>query len=135
MENAKTIVSYSISAFTSLVSYWLGGYDTMLMVICSLMVLDLIAGIVGAVYKKELNLDKSFRGVIKKFFEFILIALGTMIDTATGNTFMRAVACMYVFAHEGISVLRNLGEFIEYPQFILDYLEGLVSKSDKGEIE
>ena len=104
----------------------LGGWDMLLSTMLTLVVLDYIAGVLKAIYNKKLSSKIGYRGIIRKVFIFIVIAVAYEIQKVTAsNIAIREMVIMFFIANESISLLENASEFIPIPDALKDVLEQL----------
>ncbi len=117
---------------TSIISYIFGGIDVLMSVLLFCIVVDYITGIMSAVYEKEVNSERGFKGILKKIAILSVVALAYQIGRATGATAIRDCVIGFYIANEGISILENCGR-MELPVFsgLKDILEQLRHKDTK----
>lgn len=107
----------SMMAIGSAMSYFIGGVDTMFVVLCVFLVVDYISGIiVASVFKKstktesgKLNSAVSFKGLCKKFFVVILVGVAHLLDVVLGTNFIRGGVVVAFISNETISIIENAG--------------------------
>ena len=119
------------SIFTTFV-FLVGGIDIALISLLIVMVLDYITGILSAFYNKELSSKVGFKGILKKVFYLVIIALSVRIDRLLGqDNLIRTFVIYYFVANDGLSILENAGELgIKLPKKLYEALDQL---KDKGE--
>lgn len=101
----------------SALSYFIGGVDTMFIVLCVFLVLDYISGIIVAgVFKKsaktesgKLNSVVSFKGLCKKLFVVILVGMAHFLDIVLDTNFIRGGVVVAFISNETISIIENAG--------------------------
>lgn len=113
--------------------YLLGGFDIALKSLLIIMCVDYFTGVLSAIYNKKLNSKIGFKGILKKFSYFCIIALSVIIDEVLGQTgVIRSLVIYFFVANDGISILENVGEMgIPLPQKLVEVLEQLKNKSNK----
>lgn len=123
----------------SALSYFVGGADTMFVVLCVFLLIDYISGIIVAcVFKNsaktetgKLNSAVSFRGLCKKVFVIVLVGVAHMLDVVLATSFVRGGVIAVFISNEAISIIENAGLMgIKIPaplQKAIDILQ------DKGE--
>ena len=126
----------SISAALGAVGGFLfGQLNGLFYAVIAMMAIDYITGVVVAVLDKNLSSEVGFRGLVKKLFILVLIAVAHIIDAqviGTGAALMTAVMLFFI-ANEGISILENAATLgLPIPQKLRDVLEQLRDK-DKGD--
>lgn len=112
------------------VAYWLGGFDAILISLIAMIVIDYISGILAAVYNKTLNSEIGWKGIIKKVFMLLIVAVACIIEKATGNAVaIREIVIMFFIFNEGISIIENAGHLgLPIPKKLVDILEQLENK-------
>ena len=113
------------------VSFLLGGWDALAICLLSFMILDYVSGILAAVYNKELNSAKGFKGILKKVAILFAVALSAII-TAYLNMPVRDIVVTFFVLNEGLSIVENLGKIVELPPIIRRTLESLRGGNDNG---
>ena len=88
-----------------------------------------------AATRHKVNSAVSFKGLAKKMFILIFVAVAHIIDTQIlgGNAaVLRSATCGLYIASEGISILENGGKLgVPYPKKLKELLEQLKDKSDE----
>lgn len=101
----------------SALSYFIGGVDTMFIILCVFLLIDYITGlIVATVFKNstktesgKLNSAVSFKGLCKKFFVVVLVGVAHLLDVALGTNFIRGGVVVAFISNETISIVENAG--------------------------
>lgn len=124
MKEALNVIT---SAILTTFVFLLGGIDIALVTLLIIMTLDYITGVISAFYNKELSSKVGFKGILKKFFYLIIIALSVRIDNLLGNdSLIRTFVIYYFVANDGLSIIENAGEIgIKLPKRLYDALEQL----------
>lgn len=129
----------SIGAVIGLVfSVSIGGMDSMIYALIALCIVDYITGMFTAFKTGQWDSSTGFRGILKKFVIFAVVALCNCIDTAMDTHTLRQMAiCAYALNEAG-SIVENIdragwGEYI--PAFIRNALARLQSKQEGTEDE
>lgn len=111
-------------------SYWLGGWDTLLKTIVFLAIVDYITGIIKGFYAKELSSEIGFKGLLKKIVMFIVIAVAFAIQELLGGKVpLREVVIMFYIANEALSLLENAAVFVPIPEKLKEVLLQLRDKN------
>ena len=109
---------YTIMAgIGSALSYFIGGVDTMFVVLCVFLTVDYISGVIVAVVFKnstktetgKLNSSVSFKGLCKKIFVIVLAGVANFLDIALGTNFIRGGVIVAFISNEIISIIENAG--------------------------
>lgn len=120
------------SIFTTFV-FLVGGIDIALVSLLIVMTLDYITGVLSAFYSKELSSKVGFKGILKKVFYLVIIALSVRIDNLMGQqNIIRTFVIYYFVANDGLSILENAGELgIKLPKKLYEALDQLKKKGDE----
>lgn len=101
----------------SALSYFIGGVDTMFIILCVFLLVDYITGLIVAIVFKnstktesgKLNSAVSFKGLCKKFFVVVLVGVAHLLDVALGTNFIRGGVVVAFISNETISIVENAG--------------------------
>ena len=97
-----------MSTLTTMLVYYLGGWDIALQLLLSMIILDYVTGLCKAIYHKKLNSSVGIKGIIKKIGYLIIVAVSVILDRVTGDTgAIRTLVIYFFVANEGISILEN----------------------------
>ena len=129
----------SIGAVIGLVfSVSIGGMDSMIYALIALCIVDYITGMFTAFKTGQWDSSTGFRGILKKFVIFAVVALCNCIDTAVGMHILRQMAiCAYALNEAG-SIIENVdragyGQYI--PNVIRNALARLTEKAEEGKLK
>lgn len=129
----------SIGAVIGLVfSVSIGGMDSMIYALIALCIVDYITGMFTAFKTGQWDSSTGFRGILKKFVIFAVVALCNCIDTAMGMHILRQMAiCAYALNEAG-SIIENVdragyGQYI--PNVIRNALARLTEKAEEGKLK
>lgn len=129
----------SIGAVVGLVfSVSIGGMDSMIYALIALCIVDYITGMFTAFKTGQWDSSTGFRGILKKFVIFAVVALCNCIDTAMGMHILRQMAiCAYALNEAG-SIIENVdragyGQYI--PDVIRNALARLTEKAEEGKLK
>ena len=129
----------SIGAVIGLVfSVSIGGMDSMIYALIALCIIDYITGMFTAFKTGQWDSSTGFRGILKKFVIFAVVALCNTIDTAMGMHILRQMAiCAYALNEAG-SIIENVdragyGQYI--PDVIRNALARLTEKAEEGKLK
>lgn len=119
----------------SYLSYFLGGFDTLMITLLSFIVVDYLSGIVKAIVKKKLSSEIGRKGIGKKVLIILIVGCINLLGIAIGIDELRYLVITFYIANEGISILENASEIgLPIPEKIKDILDQLKNKDgDKSE--
>lgn len=117
----------------SLFGFLFGAANGLFYALIAFIVLDYISGVMAAWVKKELSSEVGAKGIVKKVFILVIVAVGNLLDVyviGDGNICRSAVIGFYI-ANEAISILENAANIgLPLPQKLIDVLQQLKSKGD-----
>ena len=118
-------------ALTSLV-YLLGGFDVSLKSLIIVIIIDYITGVLAAFYNKKLSSKIGFKGIIKKFSYFLIVALSVVIDNLVGKSgIIRTLVIYFFVANDGLSIIENMSKMgIKLPKKLIESLDQMKNKGD-----
>lgn len=126
---------------------WFGGWNTMLTILSTVMIIDYVTGLIVAACGRSPKTDGGglsskvgFIGLAKKGLIFIIVLLATLLDKSTGSGkfVFQSAAALYYIGNEGLSILENAALMgVPFPMRIKSMLEELKGKADedKGDNE
>ena len=115
----------------------IGGMDSMIYALIALCIVDYITGMFTAFKTGQWDSSTGFRGILKKFVIFAVVALCNCIDTAMGMHILRQMAiCAYALNEAG-SIIENVdragyGQYI--PDVIRNALARLTEQAEDGKL-
>ena len=114
----------------------LGGWDSMLNILMTLIVLDYVSGVLKSIFQKKLSSEVGWKGIIKKVMFMVTVAVANLIQAVIGNVVpLREIVIAFFIANEALSILENGGAMgIKYPKKLLDVLKQLHDDSDEGKM-
>lgn len=110
----------------------------MIYALIALCIVDYITGMFTAFKTGQWDSSTGFRGILKKFVIFAVVALCNCIDTAMGMHILRQMAiCAYALNEAG-SIIENVdragyGQYI--PDVIRNALARLTEKAEEGKLK
>lgn len=129
----KRCVLMSIGAtIGAWLGYAIGGFDAALLWLFGFAVLDFITGNIAVIKAGKWQSNMAYRGIFKKMFIFIMVAICHGVDMSMGTDFVRT-ACVFAYIlNEVGSILENIermgfGDII--PSVLKDALD--VAKKEK----
>ena len=135
----KNIIIMIFGPIGSLLSFLLGGFDSVMIALLIFMVIDFLSGLILAIVFKKSKKTESGRlssqagilGLTKKIFILFLVAVSTQLDIILGTTFIRDGTVIGVITMEGISIIENASlAGLPIPRVIKNALE-IISKKEK----
>lgn len=136
----KNIIIMIFGSIGSLLSFLLGGFDSVMIALLIFMVIDFLSGLILAIVFKKSKKTESGRlssqagilGLTKKIFILFLVAVSTQLDIILGTTFIRDGTVIGFISMEGISIIENASlAGLPIPRVIKNALE-IISKKEKG---
>ena len=117
------------------IGYLIGGYDKLLMVFLSILLLDTATGMFKAWVGGEYSSSKCRKGFMKKTAYLFTVFLAVQLDILLGNTGTIRGACLVLFSvNEACSIVENVGQMgVSVPDVLKNALEVLKKKSNNLE--
>lgn len=118
VKNMSEKIKWIICLISGFIVDILGGWDMWLTALLTVMVIDILTGILKAVLMRStksesggLSSESMFRGGTKKVFILLMVALGAVLDSiiSPDNVFIRIMVVSYYIANESLSILENIG--------------------------
>ena len=131
----KTIQIIS-AILTGIMGLIFGEMDRLLIALMAMIVIDYATGVIVAIVKKRLSSAVGFKGIARKVYILILVAVGHIVGCyvfGSGEACRDMIIGFYI-ANEGISILENgvkLG--LPLPDKFVAALEQLKGKNNKEE--
>ncbi|MDG0792761.1 phage holin family protein [Cohnella ginsengisoli] len=125
------------AAIGMLLTSILGGWDKALEVLFTLIVLDYVSGVTGAVKNHNLNSDKLYWGGIRKIVVLAVVALAAQLDNwlQPGVPLFRTAAIYFYVGREGLSLVENFGALgVTLPVTITKRLEQFNQKGEDSTV-
>lgn len=135
MEKGLCLVKLGLASVIGYVSSMLGGYDVYLSLLVSLVAVDILTGVIYAIFAKTLSSTEMKRGIASKLLIFVAVFITFKIDKcileSTGSyisilgteVYIRTFFIIYSCLEEGISVLENLSKMgVPFPRWVKDVL-------------
>ena len=133
-------IKWFVCLVTGIIVNLLGGWDIWLMSLVTVIVIDILTGIIKAILMRSnksesggLSSVSMFRGGMKKIFILLMVALGTVLDSiiSPDNVFIRIMVVSYYIANESLSILENVGACgLPLPKALYHILDGLRNTGD-----
>ena len=139
----KNLIVVTFGSIGSLLSFLLGGFDSVMIALLIFMVIDFLSGLILAIIFKKSKKTESGRlssqagilGLTKKIFILFLVAVSTQLDIILGTTFIRDGTVIGFISMEGISIIENASlAGLPIPRVIKNALE-IISKKEKDKDE
>lgn len=126
---SKFEVGFSLcgSAVTAFCCAAFGGVDAWLRALLTVIVIDYITGVVGAVVQGNLDSRVGYKGICKKIMILCVVAVAVRLDCVIGaGTALRSVAIGFYMANDSLSILENAVKIgVPVPQGMVEKLQQL----------
>lgn len=103
----QNIFNMIIGAIGGVIAFAYGDITTGLYILIAFMTIDFISGIVNASIEHQLDSTVAYKGIAKKVYILLLVALAHMGDVALKTDTLKNVVTFFYIANEGISILEN----------------------------
>lgn len=124
------ILNGSVAVIGAIVSFMFGGWTALLSLFFFVIVLDYISGLGAAIISGQgLSSAIGYRGLIKKFFMVLIIALSHQLDKVMGTDVIMYGSLYFFIANELISIVENYGRMgLPLPPQIKNIIKSLKEK-------
>ena len=112
----------------------LGDLNGLLVALILLMIFDYTTGVIVAIARKKLSSAVGFKGIAKKVFILVLVAVGHILGRyvfGSGEACRDMIIGFYI-ANEGISILENSAKLgLPLPKQLISILDQLKNKTEE----
>lgn len=123
MEKVIEIGKWVVAMFTSFLMSVVGGGDTLVILMLSLVVADLVFGALKGIKNKVFSSSILFWGIVNKAILFCIIAIMYRVDLALGIDILRNTFIMWFCICDGASIIENTAIIgIPWPDGLLKVL-------------
>lgn len=130
----RTIQNSVLGGMAGLATYFLGGWDVLIQVLITLIILDYVTGILAGYVLKELSSQIGYLGIVKKVSILILVVVAVMLDRLMESSICRVTVCSFFIGNEGISIMENCAECgIPIPAKLLVALKQIRGEGEERE--
>ena len=99
-----------VAIIGTIISFMFGGWTALLSLFFFVIILDYISGLGAAIISGQgLSSAIGYRGLVKKFFMVLIIALSHQIDRVMGTDVIMYGSLYFFIANELISIVENYG--------------------------
>ena len=129
-------ISAAIGVVVGCAAYFFGGFDPLLSVFATILVLDTATGMLKALNQGKYESKKFRNGLTHKLSYIAGIILAVQIDILMGGQgVLRDAIITFFVANEAMSIMENLGEMgVTFPAIIQNAIKSLREKgNNKGE--
>lgn len=121
-------IQFILSSLISVLTYALGGFDSLIISLLTVMIIDYITGICKGIYNKKLNSSIGIKGILKKFGYIVIVILATLFDNIINDKSMaiRTLVVYFFISNESISILENWASLgLPLPKKLFEVFEKL----------
>ncbi len=129
--NAESIFKSIVAIGGGAASYLFGGWSSLLEILLAFVIIDYITGFVAAGIEGKLASEVGLKGIAKKVFIFVMVAVAHLADQAAGTQIIRDAAIFFYLANEILSIIENSGSIgLPVPPVIVQAVEILKGKGE-----
>ena len=117
----------------TILSFLFGDMEGLMVALIALIILDYISGVIAAAVEKRLSSEVGAKGIAKKIFMLLIVALANIVDTSVigDGHVLKTVTVVFYICNECISLIENAGRIgVPVPKKLLDVLEQLRNKDE-----
>lgn len=128
-----------IGILGSAFSFYVGGFDQLVITLCIVITVDYISGVtVAVIFKRSPKTENGkassvvgLKGICKKLFILLLVGVANSLDRVLGTAFIRDGLIFALLANETLSIIENAGLMgIPIPTIMKNAVELLNQKGD-----
>lgn len=136
MTKTLTACKLGLTAVFTFIAELMGGWDTTLSLLVSLVVADIITGVIYALLNKEVSSTEMRKGIVRKLLIFVVIFIAFQVDKVIiemldspivimdREWYVRTLFIIYSCIEEGISLLENLANIgVPFPTWVKGVLQ------------
>jgi len=126
MNNYRHIGQIIFSAVGGWLSWFLGGFDSLLTVLVIFVCADYVTGVMCGIAQRSLSSEIGLKGILKKVIMFITVGLASLLEgyIFNGAALIRSAVIFFYISNEGLSVLENASRLgIKLPERLKDVLK------------
>ena len=120
-----------LAGVCTILSFLFGDMEGLMIALIALIILDYISGVIAAAVEKRLSSEVGAKGIAKKIFMLLIVALANIVDTSVigDGHVLKTVTVVFYICNECISLIENAGRIgVPVPKKLLDVLEQLRDK-------
>jgi toxin secretion/phage lysis holin len=122
-----------LAGVCTVLSFLFGDMEGLMIALIALIILDYISGVIAAAVEKRLSSEVGAKGIAKKIFMLLIVALANIVDTSVigDGHVLKTVTVVFYICNECISLIENAGRIgVPVPKKLLDVLEQLRNKDE-----
>jgi toxin secretion/phage lysis holin len=124
-------ISVAVGVVGGFFVQYLGGLDKFLQGLFCMMILDWVAGLIGAMYNKKLSSQIGYKGILRKIMMLVVVATAVVVRSVIETDIpVREIVIVFYLANEGISILENASQFLPIPAKVKELLLQLRSQGE-----
>jgi len=136
MGGIGVILRVSIAAIGGFLSWFFGGWDSLLYLLITFTAVDYLTGVLRGFLDRNLSSKRGYKGLIRKVMIFVIVGVANLTDNYLlgGVEVLRSIVICFYIANEGISMLENAAAVgLPVPQKLKDVLVQLHEKEKNKE--
>ncbi len=126
-------MKFGIGFIGSYITYFFGGWSVLLDVLLFMVILDYVSGFIAGSIEKKLSSTIGFKGIARKIFIFLLVAVAHKVDQAlNAPDFFKNLTIFFYIANEGLSLVENMARIgVPVPKPLKKALIQIRSRSEE----
>jgi toxin secretion/phage lysis holin len=114
------------------ISYFFGGWSALLGILLTFVAIDYATGVLAGAIEGKLSSAVGAKGIAKKVFIFVIVAVAHLVDTSLGEAHVfRDATIFFYLANELLSILENAARVgLPIPPMISKAVQVLQGKSE-----
>ncbi|ATV35294.1 holin [Fusobacterium pseudoperiodonticum] len=118
--------------FIAFVIWLIGGFDTLIMVLLGLMLIDYVTGVYAGYKLKKLNSKRAYKGIEKKLWVLALLCGASLMHKLVPDIGFRNLVGIFYCATELLSIIENAAKAgVPIPKKLRKALEQLKEEDEE----
>ena len=118
--------------FIAFLIWLIGGWDTLAKVLFGLMFLDYLTGLIVGYKMQNLNSQRAFKGLRKKFLVLVILCGASLMHKLVPELAFRTLVGMFYCATELLSIIENVAKVgVPIPKKLKKALEQLREEKEE----
>jgi len=132
LERYDTVFKSLVGVGGAAASHLYGGWSALLCVLLTFVIIDYATGVLASGFEGKLSSSVGAKGIAKKVFIFVIVAVAHLVDTSLGEAHVfRDATIFFYLANELLSILENAGRVgLPIPPMISKAVQILQGKGD-----
>ena len=113
-----------LAGVCTVLSFLFGDMEGLMVALIALIILDYISGVIAAAVEKRLSSEVGAKGIAKKIFMLLIVALANIVDTSVigDGHVLKTVTVVFYICNECLSLIENAGRIWVHVLLVLPHV-------------